>query len=258
MKNKFLILIVVGLSGLSHASIEDALDVSQFGRAEENINKHAALQSMALETGMYHGYVSEYKIINKTLEKRTAHFEKLYNFRSLLIEGNLLPPVVIKANNVYESLDADSYRTVSSIYRIRKPASVSYNSINWRHYLLSDWESLDVPFLPKALKPKNNEQSDIWKKYVRIGYERGIEHARDLFSLKLAHLNEDFNGMVLAHRLYQLNMVDFSSLSTLNKGAVVTAKEININDRTVSLNPNDVFKRADQWKPMIKIRSAKQ
>lgn len=252
MMSKFsLILLFASFS--VYAGLDEALDLSQFGNIPEAVDELQPLKALALQTGMYHGYVDEYKKINELLERRSSHFEKLYNFRVLLIEGNLIPPVVVKAKNVYENMGDDSFRTVSSIYRIRKPAKVSYNSPNWRDYLMADWELIDMPFLPNELKPKNSKEKNIWKEYVSQGYEKGVAHARNLMSLMLARLNEDFNGMVLAHRLYELNMIEFSTLTSMNKGAVVTAKEININDKVVKLNSNDVFKSPENWKPMIKV-----
>lgn len=256
IKSKHLILLLI-FSGPLFASdgLDRALDLNQFGEIERSIPQFSELEYYGSQVGMYYGYKDEINKINMSLEERASQLDMLYNFRNLLLEDNLLPPVVIKAKDLYEQIDKDSYHETSVIYRIRKPSRLSYNSPTWRDYIFLNPEKLDKPMLPEDMRPKERGAKDAWERSVKDGYARGQEHAMTVFSLLLAELNEDFNGMVLAHHLFELNMLNISSIKKLNKGTIVTDKEINVNDRVVRLNPNDVFIERKQWKPHLKIHN---
>ena len=136
---------------------------------------------------------------------------------------------------------------------MRKPSRLSYNSPTWRDYIYMDPKSVQRPILSPDMKPKKSEEKQVWKEAVGKGIEKGREHANEVYQLMLAELNEDYRGMVLAHHLYELNMLNMSNVNIKNKGTIVTEKEINVNDRIIVLEPNDVFIEQKKWKPFIEI-----
>lgn len=235
--------------------VDRAMDLGHFGEIERAIPEYSELEYYGSQMGMYYGYKDEIENINSILSERADSLDMLYNFRNLLLKDNLLPPVVVKGKDLYEQIDKDSYHETSIIYRIRKPSRLSYNSPTWRDYIYLNPEKLVKPLLPEDMRPKNRKAKSVWEMSVKDGYSRGEEHAKSVFSLFLAELNEDFNGMVLAHHLHELNMLNISSIRKMNKGTIVTDKEINVNDRIVRLDPNDVFIERKQWKPHLKVHT---
>jgi len=202
---------------------------------------------------MYQGFQSEIKNINKSLERRSSDLDKTYNFRNLLIKGNLLPPVIVKGKNLMTREGNSEFKESSFVYRIRKKARISFNSITWREYIYFDSSEVDRPILNPGLKPKSNEEKKIWRESIDKGFKMGIQHARDLRDYKFAQLNEDYAGMLLSYRLHELNMLSFSGLKQINKGTLVTENAININETQISIEGKDAFKPNKSWKPMIRL-----
>lgn len=258
-KHKYIFLFALVSLGL-HANadsndLKKAMSLDNFDEIELFKPQFDELKLWGVRVGMYYGYQSELKEIDKDLQELAESLDKAFNFRNLIIEDNLLPPVIVKGYNFYKQ-DNGVTTESSEIYRIRKKARYSYNSPTWRDYLLLSSGKISKPILSPGIKPKTQEAKDAWRAAVEDGYEKGIEHAREVFQYKMSELKEDFQGMVLAHHLYQLGMLDVSKLVKLAKGTVVSDDGININEVITQLEGNDKFKPLENWKPMIHVNSA--
>lgn len=249
----FLIISIVQIG--KGESMSDAYDLSLFDEVEKSIPKHSELKLWGIQVGMYFGFQHQVKAINERLDSRSETLDEMYNFRNVLIKDNMLPPVVIRANQLFEKIDENTFHESSIIYRMRKPSMLSYNSPTWRDYIYLDPTQVQKPILPPGLKPKNKQEKNAWRSAVEKGINKGKGHALEVYELMLAELNEDYRGMVLAHHLYELNMLNMGDVNIKNKGTIVTEKEINVNDRIIVLEPNDVFIEQKKWKPFIEVVS---
>ena len=255
MANRLTALFLACLAVAIPASAK-AKDIYNLDIFDEVVNaqpEYEELKYYGIQTGMYYGYQDEIVKINHTLEKRSDDLDKVYNFRNLLINGNMLPPVIVKGKGMMTRESDREFKESSFIYRIRKQARISFHSITWREYIYMDVAEVDRPILNPGLKPKNSEEKRIWKESIDIGYNRGIQHARDIRDYKFAELNEDFSGMMLAYKLHDLNMISFSKLKQVRRGTLVTEDAININETAISIEGTDSFVPHSDWKPMIRV-----
>lgn len=250
----FYFVLFLALTQSAQADLKEALALGQFDRAENFNPEMTALREAGISVGMYHGYVSETEKINNLLLRNATNLDKAYNFRNLLIGDNVLPPVIIKAKNLHLAESDLKYKEAAYIYRIRARSKVLYNTPTWRDYLVLSHSSITEPVLMSDLKPKKKKEKEAWQNAVKAGYEKGVEHARELFSYNFNKLNEEFLGMLLALELDSLNMIDLSTLSRTNLGNVVTDDAININQVEGKLNLRDSFTPSDNWKPFVKVR----
>lgn len=238
----------------SDMDLEKIMSLDNFDHVEQIKPQYDELKYWALRYGMYFGYEAEMSQIRNDIEGKAELLNKVYNFRNLIIEDNLLPPVIIKGYNFYER-NGDLTTESSEIYRIRRQASYAYNSPTWRDYLYFGPGEFSKPVLNPGIKPKDDEAKAIWEASVQKGYEKGVSHAREVFQYKMSELTEDFQGMILAHHLYKLNMLDVSRIVKMEKGTVVSEEGININEVVTRMENNDRFKPIESWQPMIRVHN---
>ena len=208
------------------------------------------IKELALTFGVFYGRNSLIEEINQTLDKNESYLNEI-NFAPLLIGANLLPPVVVEANNTYEYEDDTHYHEINKMYRIIQDARVVYEVPSWYSYIHIATDK-NKPVSPVDFKLENKQEKDIWKQNVKKGIALGKLQALDEFDYQLSLMIRDYKGMLLAHHLNDLGIINFSKLQVVNNGIIVNDKEININDKLISSNQKDIFNHVDNWIPLIK------
>jgi len=72
--------------------------------------REMALKETALSLGAQGGLAWRAKIIDEALTHQMRNLDTIYDFNSLILEHNILPPVLLEGRNTLNLADAQSIR----------------------------------------------------------------------------------------------------------------------------------------------------
>lgn len=188
--------------------------------------------------------------INQSLKDQARELDQIFNFNQLLINNNVLPPVLVTSNNNANLSSQTAIRYASKTYKIITPARFVTAAPTWRTYL---WMSYKKPELPdKTLLPNTKAEAEVWNKYIRTGWEQGLEQANAIFDANLNRLKRDYMGIVLYRKLLAQGMVSAPYIAKANLGVTGDSKEIRIDDRVMRITKGSALQPdSKQWKAII-------
>ncbi len=236
------------LQGLQEMGEPVPLDASKENEASKKKIRHQALQEIALSLGAQSGLSWQAKNIDKQLQGQTAILDKIYNFNALILDHNILPPVLIEGRNILNLADSNTIRVADRRYKILHQARFVTTAPDWHQYLWMDYMKPDRPM--RTLLPQDAYEQQIWDYYILIGWYEGIKQANNIFATNVAQLKEDFNGMILYRKLLAQNMVSPPYVAQTDLGVTGDQSEINIDDQVLriaalpQLNPDSSAWRA--------------
>lgn len=220
--------------------------------AKKEMNKvHSqALQDIAMSVGAQAGLAWQSKDINRILTKNSSSLDRIFNFNLMLLNHNVVPPVLVQGNSSLNLADPQTLRIDDRVYQIVSQAHFTTAPPQWRNYLWMDYKAPEMP-LP-AFLPKTSEERIIWRKYATMGWQDGITQANNIFSDNLARLTRDYTGMVLYRSLLLKGMVSKPFVAHTNLGITGDSSDLHINDQIYritslpKLQPN-----ATRWNPVV-------
>lgn len=206
------------------------------GRVKKNamtVIRRQALEETALTIAAQSGLAWRSKQINLDLQKQAAYLDKVFDFNQLILQHNVLPPVLLEGRNTLNLADPYTIRIADRMYKIDKQARFVTTPPNWREYLSLNYAYPDSPVI--GLLPKNKEERKIWNLKVTEGWQRGIEQANIIFADNLAQLKEDYNGMVLYRKLLAQHMVSPPYVAKTHLGVTGDADQMQIDDQILRI-----------------------
>lgn len=209
-----------------------------------------ALQDTALSLGAQGGLAWASQQINVRLEKDKWYLETIYNFNGMMLTHGVLPPILVEGDNSLNLADPNTIRISDKTYKIIAQARFATTPPNWREYL---WLSFNKPEIPhKFLMPRNDEERRVWKKYINIGWDKGIQQAYSIFQESLARLKRDYKGMILYRKLLQENMVSAPYVSTTELGITGDGTDMRINDQVLRITELPKLQTdSSNWKAIV-------
>ncbi len=242
---------VTGDTG-SLAGIQSMASPKYTRQKKQKVSKirEMALKETALSLGAQAGLSWRAKIIDEALTKQTRNLDAIYDFNALILEHNVLPPVLLEGRNTLNLADTQNIRVSDRTYKVNKQAHFITTAPTWRQYLWMDYVQPEAPDM--FLLPKNKIEKEIWCIYTAKGWKKGIEQANTILEESQARLKEDFSGMILYRKLLAMNMVSPPYVSHTDLGVTGDESEIRIDDRVLritalpGLNVN-----SDQWKAAV-------
>jgi defect-in-organelle-trafficking protein DotC len=195
--------------------------------------REMALKEIALSVGAQSGLAFRAKKIDDELTKQRRTLDTIYNFNALILEHNIVPPVLLEGRNTLNLADTQTIRVSDRVYKVSKQAHFITTAPNWREYLWMDFNQPDYP--NATLLPKNDEERQLWRRYVERGWKNGIEQADSILEESVARIKEDFSGMVLYRKLLAMNMVSPPYVSHTDLGVTGDGDEIHIDDRVLRI-----------------------
>lgn len=211
-----------------------------------------AIKETALTLGAQGGLAARAKQINRQTLEDTTSLDQIFNFNRLILDHNVLPPVLVEASQSM-SLDGNTaIRLSGQIYKIIQQAKFVTTAPNWRQYLMLDFPNPSIP--DSTLLPKNRSERAMWGAYIQEGWKKGIQQANNIYQDNLARLQRDFKGMILYRKLLSANIVSKPYVAQTNLGVTSNKdhSQLYINDRVLritalpQLNPN-----SKSWKPIV-------
>lgn len=192
-----------------------------------------ALQDTAMSLGAQGGLYWASEQINKRTEKDKWYLESIYNFNGMMLSHGVLPPILEEGNNSLNLADPATIRIADKTYKIVQQARFATTPPNWREYI---WLSFSKPEMPnKVLLPRTSEEKELWRKNIKIGWEKGIEQASSIFQQNLARLKRDYNGMILYRKLLQEKMVSAPYVSKTELGVTGNGSDMRVNDQVLRI-----------------------
>ena len=126
-----------------------------------------ALQDIAMSIGAQAGLAWRSEHINQVLTKNSSQLDRIFNFNLILLDHNVIPPVLVQGNNSLKLSDGQTLRIDDRTYQIISQARFTTAPPQWRNYIWMDYQHPELP-LP-AFLPKTPEERVIWKKICHIG-----------------------------------------------------------------------------------------
>lgn len=212
--------------------------------------REMALKETALSLGAQAGLASRAKRIDEELAKQSRNLDAIYDFNSLVLEHNILPPVLLEGRNTLNLADAQSIRVSDRTYKVSKQAHFVTTPPNWHQYLWLDYVKPEYPNV--TLLPKTKAERQLWCIYTEKGWKNGIEQANIILEENIARIKEDFAGMILYRKLLAMNMVSPPYVSHTDLGVTGDGSEIHIDDRVLRITALPALNiNSNEWKAAV-------
>ncbi|STX29841.1 defect in organelle trafficking lipoprotein DotC [Legionella beliardensis] len=218
------------LSGLQ--ALANVKSKGKKNRATSNM-REMALREIALSLGAQAGLACRANMINKHLTKQARVLDTVFDFNSLVLAHNILPPVLLEGRNTLNVADTQTIRISDRTYKLAKQARFITTPPTWREYLWMDYKQPDPPNL--AMLPKTKAERKAWRTCVARGWKNGIEQANTILEESIARIKEDYTGMILYRKLLAMNMVSAPFVASTELGVTGDASEIHIDDRVLRI-----------------------
>tara|TARA_A100001015_G_scaffold231605_1_gene262256 strand:- start:3786 stop:4712 length:927 start_codon:yes stop_codon:yes gene_type:complete len=224
--------------------------------------RNMALRETALSLGAQSGLAARAKSIDEQLVHQTRNLDTVFDFKSLILDNNVLPPVLLQGNNSLNLANGHAIRISDRTYKLAKQARFVTTPPNWRQYLWLDYKQPDPPHV--SMLPTDKEEKQVWCFYVEKGWQKGVEQADTILSENIARIKEDFTGMILYRKLLAMNMVSPPYVSHTDLGVTGNGDELHIDDRVLritalpALNTNTTEWRAAVAKDETKLKVLKK
>jgi defect-in-organelle-trafficking protein DotC len=157
----------------------------------------------------------------------------VYDFNALVLEHNVLPPVLLEGRNTLNLADTQTIRVSDRTYKVTKQARFITTPPNWRQYLWMDYKKPEYP--SQSLLPKTRQERKLWCIYVARGWRNGIEQANNILEESVARIKEDYSGMIMYRKLLAMNMVSPPYVSHTDLGVTGDESEMHIDDRVLRI-----------------------
>jgi defect-in-organelle-trafficking protein DotC len=219
-------------------------------KAEMNKLHAQALQDIAMSVGAQAGLAWRSKQVNTLLTKNASYLDRIFNFNLILLEHNVVPPVLVQGNSSLNLADPQTLRIDDRVYQIVSQAHFTTAPPQWRNYLWMDYQPPEMP-LP-AFLPKTAEERSVWRTYATLGWQDGINQANTIFSDNLARLTRDYTGMLRYRSLLLKGMVSPPFVAQTDLGITGNDSDLHINDQIFRITALPKLQpKASQWKPVI-------
>jgi defect-in-organelle-trafficking protein DotC len=267
MKQKLIFFIIAITSLLSacgtpHQQVVDTTNLNQLQNLTSPVTvngetgstgsqiRFKALEDTALSLGAQGGLASASDEINTNLEKDKKHLELIFNFNGMMLSHGVLPPVLVQGDDSLNLSDPDTIRISDKTYKIVQQAKFVTTPPNWRDYL---WLAFDKPEVPhKILLPETPEERRLWRRSIKIGWEKGTQQAYDIFQQNLARLKRDYQGMILYRKLLQQNIISAPYVSKTELGVTGDGEDMRVNDQVLRITEHPMLQtQTDRWRAIV-------
>jgi defect in organelle trafficking protein DotC len=234
------------ISGLqAHKSIQDMDDI-----------RMTAIKETAATLGAQSGLAWRAKQINQRTLQHDLSLSNIFNFRSLMLKHNVLPPVLSTADNIVNIGNDSVIRAAEKMYTITAPPHFVSATPSWQNYLIMHYTKPETPNM--TLLPKTKAETIVWNQYTIKSWHYGVEQANNIFGANLARLKRDYQGMILYRKLLAQHMVTEPYIAETTLGVTGNQKSLRLNDRIMRIaGTANLITDTDTWQPSLKNLKSK-
>lgn len=205
--------------------------------------REIAMSEAARTLGFQEGFKYEYEKLLEEAEARSAELERIFDFRRLLIDDKVLPPVIRWSGPAME-LHSDTDATeVEAQYKIEAPARLVMSPPSFRDYLQMDTNVLEPA---NEILPDNARERDIWKEEATRGWDEGKEHARTVMDMAFDKLTADYRGILRFKMLADQGLVSVPILAKGDLGIQVGDNILNMDQKVFRITLPASFRQAEE------------
>lgn len=210
-----------------------------------------ALREDGLAVGAQAGLARRWYEIQHTLRERSSELDRAVDFGALLMDHNVLPPVLVQASDVVEMAPetSDTITVVDQTYEIVTQARFVTVPPTWRDYLVSD--AFTAPSADVLLRPTTDAEATIWRQAMAEGWTAGVAQAQSMLDEGLRRMRRDYDGMVLYRKLLARQMVSRPYVSQANFGVTGDADHVRINERVLRITAAPALRPTMDWRPIV-------
>jgi defect in organelle trafficking protein DotC len=220
--------------------------------SEVNPMRIEGLKEAAITLGAQGALAYRSRELDKFLEENAAHLNQIYNFQALVLDNNVLPPVITEARDQLVLHDNDTIQIADKTYTILKNVRFVTTPPNWREYL---WLKFNKPELPDpSILPKEDSEPerDLWKQFVDEGWEQGLQQANTIFSENLAKLQRDYQGMMRYRKLLNEHVINSPMVAKVQLGITGGGESLAINDQLLRITVHpELNANSEEWLPIV-------
>lgn len=209
-----------------------------------------ALREDALAYGVRAGLARRSYEIQAVLQRDAGQLDRIFDFNSLLMDQNVLPPVLSEAQQVVQTEGADTIRIIDRTYAILRQAQFVTVPPTWRSYLIGSVTYTATPPPEPSLRPRTQAEEQLWTQAIRDGWGAGVTQADQILGQSLARLKRDFNGMVLYRTLLSRGMVSKPYVAEARYGITGDSNRVNINERMLRITALPQLQPHGNWAPI--------
>lgn len=241
-------------AAVSLESLQNLTPPAYVQQAGEGATKQSfrveAIKEAALGLGARGGLFQRTQVINKALKQVARKLDVVYNFGALMINGRVVPPVLLEARDLYSQSGNETIRLAGTSYKVESQARFSSRPPHWRDYLYVDYEDVKMP--SNILMPRNDDERVVWKKAIAEGWKAGVSQADSIFDLNLNRLNRDFNGMTKYHVLAYKGMITLPVVAAQSMPINRTGATMYLDETLLRITVLPDFKMdMNSWLPLI-------
>lgn len=213
-----------------------------------------SLKQVARGLGAQAGLSWRSRQLNLILNAQKRTLDQIFNFNYLILNQNILPPILSEGRNILNLADEFTIRVSDHEFQITQPPRFITVPPNWRNYI---WMGYKKPETPNStLLPQNAAERKVWNDYIQIGWNEGIIQADQIFAANLARLQRDYEGMILYRKLLAKHMVTPPYVSQADLGVTGDGNNIHINDRVLRITSIPQLQTdTKNWQPVVTTKS---
>jgi defect in organelle trafficking protein DotC len=212
--------------------------------------RYVAIKQTSRGLGAQAGLAWRSQQINRLLERDKNKLSQIFNFSYLILNNDVLPPVLTEGRNTLNLADDQNIRISDRDYQIVYPPRFITAPPTWRDYI---WMNYKKPEIPNAtLLPKNHREAIVWNQFIKIGWNEGIEQADEIFTANINRLVRDFSGMVLYRKLLAQNMISAPYVAEADLGITGGGNDLHVNDRVLRItSTSELLPNSKVWRPVL-------
>lgn len=209
-----------------------------------------AVTEWAVQASVYHWMRAEHR----TLLERRVQLDQMFDFRALLIDGRITPPIIVQAHDTFRLLRPDLATSTITEYRIASVAKIVTRAPSWRDYLLAP---IPKPRpLATILRPKSIAERTIWRDAEHKGWRLGIRQAKALLNADFARLRRAYTGMVLAKILIRQKVLSAPILARSDQGVRIQGNTLAVGAVILRITHHSDYNRSTEWKAIPSIQTS--
>ncbi|WP_232338389.1 type IV secretory system conjugative DNA transfer family protein [Bordetella flabilis] len=200
--------------------------------AQQNDAQRARSQALldtALGIGVKAGIAWQLDKIRRDVKANERKLDTIYDFGNLMIQGRVVPPVIVQATDLYNQDGDLTLRLSGAYYKIESQAKFASVAPSWRGYL-SFPTAGTLPSSFNMIKPATSAEKSLWEQGVADGWRQGIEQADIMLEHSMDRLNRDFIGMLRFHEFVlqgkiTMPLIASESIPVTNNGSTMAVDE---------------------------------
>lgn len=215
-----------------------------------------AIREKAQSIGAQAGLAWRSAGIMSVLSANEKNLDRLFNMGPLVIDGKVLPPVVVETRDAVAMDEPDVIRTSERIFRLERQERFFTILPTWRDYLYVGLQPVSPDDPHPQMMPRDEAEKQLWDTSLDRGWRQGVAQAEAIYSENMSRLERDYTGMIRYLLLYTKGMISKPVIASSFSLVTGNKKEMAVNDASHMITEKSGLETdSKRWTPVIKRKS---